>query len=253
MTKQRFGGVIRLHGEVAFEKLRNAHVCVIGIGGVGSWACETLARNAVGKITLVDADDICVSNINRQIHADSQTIGQEKVAAMAQRIKNINPDCKIQQKPQFFLPTTATDLMHNDFDFVIDAIDSIKHKCLLISLCHEQNIALITVGGAGGKTEISGIQICDLGLTYGDRLLSKVRATLRKQYGFPKYQHKKFKIMSVFSAETVKMPWCDLDEDQQKSSLKLDCSNGFGTDMAVISVFGITAAHYAIRQLINAE
>ena len=248
--KQRFGGVERLHGKDGFTRLQNAHVCVIGVGGVGSWAVEALARSGVGEITLIDADDVCVTNINRQIHAITETIGQEKISAMANRIQSINPDCKVHQKPAFFMQSTAEKLLETHYDFVIDAIDSLKHKALLISLCKEKNINIITVGGAGGKTQISGIQVCDLGLTHGDKLLSKLRATLRKDYAFPKHAGKKFKIMSVFSPESVKMPWCEFPEDQPRTSLKLDCNNGFGTDMTVISVFGITAAHYVINQIV---
>jgi len=250
-NKQRFGGVARLHGNDGIQKLQNSHVCVIGIGGVGSWVAEALARSGVGKMTLIDADDICVTNINRQIHALTETIGQEKVSVMAQRIKSINPDCQVNQETTFFLESTAEKLLKPKYDFVVDAIDSIKHKCLLISLCKEKGINLVTLGGAGGKTEIKDIQLCDLGLTYGDRLLSKVRATLRKNYHFPKYKNKKFKVMSVFSPEAVKLPWCDLPEGEERTSLKLDCNNGFGTDVNVISVFGITAAHYVINQILK--
>lgn len=248
--KQRFGGVERLHGKDGFVRLQHSHVCVVGVGGVGSWVVEALARSGVGEITLIDADDVCVTNINRQIHAITETIGQEKISAMANRIQSINPDCKVHQQAAFFMQSTAEKLLKPNYDFVIDAIDSLKHKALLISLCKQKGINIITVGGAGGKTQISGIQVCDLGLTHGDKLLSKLRATLRKEYGFPKHAGKKFKIMSVFSPESVKMPWCDIPEDQPKTSLKLDCNNGFGTDMTVISVFGITAAHYVINQLV---
>lgn len=249
--KQRFGGVKRLHGSNGFAKLQKAHVCVIGIGGVGSWACETLARCGVGEITLIDADDVCVTNINRQIHALTETIGQEKVSAMAQRIHNINPDCIVNQKTSFFLQASADELLLAKYDYVIDAIDSIKHKTLLISMCKQRGINIITVGAAGGKTAISGIEVKDLGLTHGDRLLSKVRAILRKNYGFPKFAGKKFKVPAVFSAETVKLPWCDITDKSQQTSLRLDCNNGFGTDMAVISIFGITAAHHVIHQIID--
>jgi len=249
--KQHFGGVARLHGNDGMQKLQNSHVCVIGVGGVGSWVAEALARSGVGKMTLIDADDICVTNINRQVHALTETVGQEKVSVMAQRIKNINPDCQVNQETTFFLQSTAEKLLTPKYDFVVDAIDSIKHKCLLIALCKKKNINIVTVGGAGGKKEIKDIQLCDLGLTYGDRLLSKVRATLRKKYDFPKYKNKKFKVMSVFSPEAVKLPWCDLPEGEQRTSLKLDCNNGFGTDVTVISVFGITAAHYVINQILK--
>jgi tRNA A37 threonylcarbamoyladenosine dehydratase len=252
-NKQRFGGVSRLHGDAGMQKLIEAHVCIIGVGGVGSWVAEALARSGVGEITLIDADDICVTNINRQIHALTETIGNEKVTAMAHRIKNINPDCKVNAQTTFFLESTAEELLTPNYDFVVDAIDSIKHKCLLISLCKQKNKNILTIGGAGGKKEIKDIQLCDLGLTYGDRLLSKVRANLRKNYNFPKYNDKKFKIMSVFSPEAVKLPWCDLPEGEERTSLKLDCNNGFGTDVSVISIFGITAAHYVIKQLLKVK
>ena len=255
-TKQRFGGVTRLHGDDAFKKLTKAHVCVIGVGGVGSWVCEILARNGIGEITLVDADDICVTNINRQIHALSSTIGQEKVSAMSDRIKNINPDCIIHKKTTFFLQSTAEELLEPNYDFVVDAIDSIKHKSLLIALCKEKDIPMITIGGAGGKINIADIQVCDLGRSYDDRLLCKLRKELRNKYGFPRFKNKKFHVQCVFSPEMPKLPWCDIkdkDNQDEQTSLKLDCNNGFGTDAAVVSVFGITAAHYVIGQLINTD
>ncbi len=259
MNKQRFGGVSRLHGEDGSAKLQAAHVCVVGIGGVGSWVCEALARTGVGTITLIDADDICVTNINRQIHALTETIGQEKTAAMAARIHSINPDCIVHQKTTFFIESTAEELLTTKYDFVVDAIDSLKHKTLLIALCKRKDIRIIAVGGAGGKSQVAPIQIADMSLTYGDRLLSKVRANLRKKYDFPKTsltgkkkgKSKKFKVPCVFSPETVKMPWCDLPEGEERTSLKLDCNNGFGTDMTVISIFGITAANYVIGELVK--
>ncbi len=250
-NKQRFGGVERLHGKHAFERLTHAHVCVIGIGGVGSWVAEILARNGVGEITLIDADDVCVTNINRQIHAMSQTIGQEKVKAMSDRIKSINPDCVVHEKTTFFLQSTAEKLLEPRYDFVIDAIDSIKHKSLLIALCKEKEIPMITIGGAGGKVNIADIQVKDLGRSYDDRLLCKLRKELRNKYGFPRFKNKKFHVMCVFSPEMPKLPLCETDDKAQQTSLKLDCNNGFGTDAAVVSVFGITAAHYVISQIVK--
>jgi len=253
-TKQRFGGVTRLHGDAAFEKLAQSHVCVIGVGGVGSWACEILARNGIGKITLIDADDVCVTNINRQIHALSQTIGQEKVKSMSERIKSINPDCSVHEQTTFFMQSSADKLLKPKYDFVIDAIDSIKHKSLLIALCKEKHIPMITIGGAGGKVNIADIQVSDLGRSYDDRLLCKLRKELRNKYGFPRFKKKKFHVMCVFSPEMPKLPWCDIEDKndkEQQTSLKLDCNNGFGTDAAVVSVFGITAAHYVISQIIK--
>lgn len=250
-NNDRFGGVARLHGNDGFEKLQNAHVCIIGVGGVGSWAAEALARAGVGEISLVDADDICVTNTNRQIHALTETVGQEKVNAMASRIKSINPECKINQETTFFLESTASKLLAPNYDFVIDAIDSIKHKSLLIALCKEKNIKLITIGGAGGKVNIADIQVCDLGRSYDDRLLCKLRKELRNKYGFPRFKNKKFHIQCVFSPEMPQLPWCEVDNQDEQTSLKLDCNNGFGTDMTVVSIFGITAAHYVIQQIVN--
>jgi len=251
LNNDRFGGLTRLYGNDGFEKLQKAHVCVIGVGGVGSWAAEALARAGIGEISLVDADDICVTNINRQIHALTETVGQEKVSAMASRIKNINPDCKINQETTFFLESTADKLLAPNYDFVIDAIDSIKHKSLLIALCKEKDINLITIGGAGGKVNIADIQVCDLGRSYDDRLLCKLRKELRNKYGFPRFKNKKFHIQCVFSPEMPQLPWCEVDNQDEQTSLKLDCNNGFGTDMTVVSIFGITAAHYVIQQIVN--
>jgi len=252
-TKDRFGGVARLHGNDGFEKLQNAHVCVVGVGGVGSWAAESLARAGIGEISLIDADDICVTNTNRQIHALTETVGHEKVSAMASRIKSINPDCKINQETTFFLESTAEALLAPNYDFIIDAIDSIKHKSLLIALCKQKGINLITIGGAGGKVNIADIQVSDLGRSYDDMLLCKLRKELRKKYGFPRFKNKKFHVQCVFSPEMPKLPWCDVDDKGEKTSLKLDCNNGFGTDMTVISIFGITAAHYVIGQIVEGE
>ena len=251
LNNDRFGGLTRLYGNDGFEKLQKAHVCVIGVGGVGSWAAEALARAGIGEISLVDADDICVTNINRQIHALTETVGQEKVSAMASRIKNINPDCKINKETTFFLESTADKLLAPNYDFVIDAIDSIKHKSLLIALCKEKDINLITIGGAGGKVNIADIQVCDLGRSYDDRLLCKLRKELRNKYGFPRFKNKKFHIQCVFSPEMPQLPWCEVDNQDEQTSLKLDCNNGFGTDMTVVSIFGITAAHYVIQQIVN--
>jgi tRNA A37 threonylcarbamoyladenosine dehydratase len=255
--KQRFGGVARLHGEEGYKRLQNAHVAVIGVGGVGSWVCEALARNAIGEITLIDADDVCVTNINRQIHALTETIGAEKIQAMAQRIQQINPECTIHCCHSFYMESTAEKLIQSDFDYVIDAIDSLKHKTHLIAHCRDQDIPLITVGGAGGKTQVSDIQVADLTQSHGDRLLSKVRSNLRKQYGFPKAsskgKNKKFNVPCVFSPEAVKMPWCDLPEEETRTSLKLDCNNGFGTDVTVISVFGLVAANFVTQSLVQSK
>ncbi len=147
----RFAGIGRLYGTKALDAFQKSHVCVVGIGGVGSWAAEALARWGIGEITLIDLDDICISNTNRQLHALTGSVGQDKVAVMAERIKAINPDCKVHQVEDFVTHDNLFELMSNDFDYVVDCIDSIKAKVALIAHCKRNKIAIVTVGGAGGQ------------------------------------------------------------------------------------------------------
>ena len=148
----RFAGIARLYGEKALTHFQQAHVVVIGIGGVGSWAAEALARSGIGELTLIDLDDICVSNINRQLHALSSTVGQDKVAVMAERIRQINPDCVVHQVADFIAADNLAELLGGKpVDYVLDAIDSVKAKTALIAWCKRRKIPLITTGGAGGQ------------------------------------------------------------------------------------------------------
>src|SRR6516225_5042178 len=139
----RFGGIARLYGQGGLLKLRAAHVCVVGIGGVGTWAAEALARSGIGAITLVDLDEVCVTNINRQLHALTETVGRSKVEVMAERIRAINPECKILAEQKFFNEQTAEELLASKFDFVLDAIDSVSNKVLLLAKCREKNLPVV--------------------------------------------------------------------------------------------------------------
>ncbi len=241
--KERFGGIERLFGAGGLSRLQQAHVAIIGVGGVGCWAAEMLARSGVGKITLIDADELCVTNINRQIHALDSTIGQPKVHVMAQRITEINPDCQVGYSEAFFMASNADELLA-DYDYLIDAIDSVKHKVLLLAECLSRNIPVITCGGAGGKTDPSRIQSNDLAKSSGDRLLKKVRYELRKHHGLK--NKKKFNIQAVYSDQQMILPFCDMSKNQ---SFQLDCDSGYGTSPMVISSFGIRAADVVIREL----
>ncbi|MCB1581704.1 MAG: tRNA threonylcarbamoyladenosine dehydratase [Xanthomonadales bacterium] len=243
--KARFGGIERLFGEEALAQLGQAHVAIVGVGGVGCWAAEMLARSGVGQITLIDADELCVTNINRQIHALDSTVGQSKVQVMAKRIHDINSDCEVHIKEQFFMASTADELLIN-YDYLIDAIDSVKHKVLLLAECLKRNIQVVTCGGAGGKTDPSCIQSADLAKSSGDRLLKKVRYELRKHHGLK--NKKKFKIQAVYSDQPMILPFCEVGE---KQSFKLDCDSGYGTSPMVISSFGIIAADVVIKKLIK--
>ena len=178
--EQRFGGIGRLYTPEGLARLRQVHVCVIGIGGVGSWVVEALARSGVGQITMIDMDDICVTNINRQLPALSGNIGKLKTEVMAERVKLINPECVVNIIDDFISPDNQAEYLNRGYDYVIDAIDSVKTKAAMIAYCKRNKIKIITIGGAGGQTDPSKIQIADLSKTIQDPLLAKVRSVLRR-------------------------------------------------------------------------
>ncbi len=244
-VKHRFGGVQRLYGDEGFARVRAAHVCVVGIGGVGSWAAEALARSGVGRITLIDADDICETNINRQCHALSSTIGLPKVEAMARRIAEINPAAQVRAEARFLLAGNVAELLADKPDFVIDAIDTVKNKCVLIAHCRDHDIPVITVGAAGGKTDPGHVTIADLGRAHGDRLLAKLRVNLRRHWGFPRYEGRKFHVACVYSPQPARLP----QAGEPGYGLRLDCASGFGTVCHMTSVFGMQAAGHVLNAL----
>ncbi len=243
--KARFGGIERLFGAAQLNQLHDSHVAIVGLGGVGCWAAEMLARSGVGQITLIDADELCVTNINRQIHALDSTVGKGKVQTMANRIHDINPNCQVVCHDVFFMANNANELLIA-YDYLIDAIDSIKHKVLLLAECRQRKIPVVTCGGAGGKTDPSKIKTTDLAKTSGDRLLRKVRYELRKHHGLK--NRKKFNIQAVYSDQEMLLPFCDVNT---ATSRKLDCDSGYGTSPMVISSFGIRAADLVVNKLIR--
>ena len=165
---QRFGGTARLYGQNALQRFADAHFCVIGIGGVGSWAAEALVRTGIGKITLIDMDDVCITNTNRQLHALQGNVGKAKTDVMAERLRAINPDCEVICIDDFITPENTAELMAAGFDYVIDAIDSVRPKAALIAWCRRNKIPLITTGGAGGQIDPTQIQVADLAKTIQD-------------------------------------------------------------------------------------
>jgi tRNA A37 threonylcarbamoyladenosine dehydratase len=247
----RFGGIARLVGTHGLERLRRAHVAVIGIGGVGSWTVEALARSGIGQLTLVDLDDVCVSNINRQLHATNDAVGRPKIDVMADRVRLINPQCVVNAIPQFFTEGTAREILVSGFDYVVDAIDSVSNKCLLIAECRAKGIRVVACGGAGGRRDPSTVRVADLALTTHDRLLQKVREKLRKEHGFPAHD-RKFGVPCVFSPESQVFPKCDGtvgDQRERGSDLRLNCESGLGTATFVTGVFGFTAASVVVNEL----
>ena len=244
---RRFGGLTRLYGASALERLAKMRVGIIGIGGVGSWAVEALARSGVGALTLIDLDSIAESNINRQIHALDITLGQAKVQAMRERIELINPYCRVDTVEDFVEPENAGALLDN-FDVVIDAVDSVRAKIAIILSCRQAGIRIIVAGGAGGKTDPSCIRISDLARTEQDPLLAKVRRKLRSEYGFPRDLQKSFGIETVFSTEPLRYP--DVDGAAANTLQGLACA-GYGSSVVVTACFGFFAASRAIAQLLE--
>ena len=251
--ERRFGGVGRLYGQQALARFRTAHVCVIGVGGVGSWVVEALARSAIGQLTLIDLDNVAESNINRQIQALDDTLGMAKVRALAQRIAQINPWCTVNEIEEFIDPDNLHTLIgQGAYDYVIDAIDSVQAKAALIAHCREQGIPLVTIGGAGGQMDPTRIEVIDLCRTEQEPLLAKVRKRLRAQYGFPRGTKNKFGIDAVYSMEPLKYPEggeaCSLDADDRTGVTGLNCA-GFGSAMAVTASFGLVAAAHVLKKL----
>jgi tRNA A37 threonylcarbamoyladenosine dehydratase len=257
--ERRFGGIARLYGAQGLERFKQAHICVIGVGGVGSWVVEALARSAIGAITMIDLDNVAESNINRQIQATSETLGKAKVTALAERIATINPYCKVREVEEFIEPDNL-DLMigSQQFDYVIDAIDSVKAKTALIAYCREHQIPLITIGAAGGQTDPGKIEIRDLSRTEQEPLLALVRKRLRQNFGFPRGMKTKFGIDAVFSMEALTTPEtaevCAVDSDSTNSADSssgisgLNCA-GFGSSIVVTASFGLAAAAHVLRKL----
>ena len=199
-----FGGVTRLYGDAGLECFQRSHVCVVGIGGVGSWAAEALARSGIGTLTLIDMDHVSVSNINRQLVALHTTLGKAKVQVSRQRISDINPACRVILHEEFVTPENLDDLLDPAFDAVIDCIDNFRRKAALIAWCRRKKVAVVTVGGAGGKIDPAKLQIADLSRTHKDVLLSRTRKELRQRYGFSRNLKRRFYVPAVYSMEEVK-------------------------------------------------
>ena len=248
-ASRRFGGVDRLYGPGSIARLAAAHVCVIGIGGVGAWAAEALARSGVGRLTLIDLDHVAESNINRQVQALESTIGQAKVAAMRARILLINPACQVDGIEEFITPENVATLLPT-CDAVVDCFDQMRAKAALIVHCRRNRIPVVTTGGAGGRTDPTRIRIDDLSRTTQDALASKLRAHLRKDYGFSREPKKKFGVPCVFSDEPIQRPVaaaCDIDEAGLHG---LNCA-GYGSSVAVTAGFGFAAAAHCLGILLG--
>lgn len=247
-SARRFGGVARLYGTAAWQRFQAAHVAVVGIGGVGSWAAEALARSAIGTITLIDLDMIAESNVNRQVHALEGEFGKAKVNAMSQRITGINPLCRVHPVEDFVTPENVDLVLTGHFDYVIDAIDQVRTKAAMIAWSKRRSIPLITCGAAGGQREATRVAIADLASTIQDPLLAKVRSLLRKDYGFTREAKKKFGVPAVYSSEPLRYPERDALCQRPPVLSGLNCA-GFGSSVCVTAAFGLLAASKVLEYL----
>jgi len=248
----RFGGIHRLYGRAGQEQLRRAHVCVVGIGGVGSWAVEALARSGIGQLTLVDLDDVCISNVNRQLPAVTGEFGKPKVEVMAARVSLINPDCLVRTEQSLFTAKTAEQLLAPGYDAVLDAIDTREMKALLIALGRAKNIPVVTTGGAGGRRDPTALRVADLAQATHCGLLVNVRKRLRTEYNFPRDPKQPFGVDCVYSTEPQVYPTGDgsvCDTKPPGERLRLDCSTGYGTACFVTGAFGFAAAAQIVKRI----
>lgn len=250
--ERRFGGVGRVYGDAAQAAFRNAHVAVVGIGGVGSWAAEALARSGVGQITLIDLDNIAESNTNRQIHALDDHYGKAKVSAMAERIRAINPACVLTEVEEFVTPENVATLLDRNLNLVIDAIDQVRAKVAMVDWARRNGIPIVVAGGAGGKTDPTRIRIDDLSRTIQDPLLARVRAQLRKGHGFPRDPKRKFGIACVYSTEPVRQPTSGAACETGTLHGGLNCA-GFGSSVCITASFGLFATAAGLNALMEKQ
>ncbi len=253
---RRFGGIARLYGTEGLERLSRAKVAVIGLGGVGSWAVESLARSGIGALRLVDMDDLCITNVNRQLPALTETVGRSKAHVLKDRIAAIAPECEVETQESFYTPNSCAEVLGGDLDYVLDAIDTRKNKAHLLSSCRDYEIPVVTCGGAGGRRDPTCLHVDDMIRCYGDALLSKVRRRMREVYGFPMGGQKKpkiFRIEAVFSDEFPAYPTCDgrvtERKDEALEGSTINCDSGFGSVTHVTGTFGFVAAGRVVHHI----
>jgi len=255
MSDPRFAGIERLYGAGSVVRLAAARVAVVGVGGVGSWAAEALARSGIGSLTMIDADEVCVSNANRQLHTLTNTFGKAKVAVMAERLHGINPGLYIDPVERFLTPATLTELLDRGFDLVLDACDAFRVKVEMTAWCRRRKLPLIVSGSAGGRTDPTQIRVRDLSRTEHDALLSLMRRKLRQEFHFPSNRDRYFGVPAVYSLENVRYPQPDgsvcSTRPQGSDSLKLDCGGGLGAATHVTAAFGFAAVGRALEILLK--
>jgi tRNA A37 threonylcarbamoyladenosine dehydratase len=255
--ERRFGGIARTYGNQALRRFQAAHVCVIGVGGVGSWAVEALARSAIGQLTLIDLDNVAESNINRQLPALSSTIGAPKVEVLKARILDINPSCLVNLIEDFVELDTIAQFITKDMSYVIDCIDNFRVKAALIAYCKRQKIKVITLGGAGGQRDPSQIRLGDLARSQQDPLLARVRKQLRQEYDFSRNPKRRFEIPCVWSEEQMQFPSAEGEMCSERptdtNASSLSCAGGLGSVMTVTASFALFAVSHVLGKLASSD
>jgi len=250
---RRFGGIARLYGAAGMTRIAAGRVCVVGVGGVGSWAAEALARSGVGAITLIDMDHVAESNINRQVVADSTTLGMAKIEVMARRIAAINPDCAVHLVDDFVTVANAAELLPGRYDFVIDCADDFRVKAEIVARCRRARSPVITVGGAGGRLDATRVRLADLSRTEHDPLLAKVRKLLRARYGFTRSAGRRFDVPCVYSAEQVVFALAggEVCRDKRRADAVtgLSCAGGLGSATHITASFAFVAVGHVLKKL----
>ena len=263
--ERRFGGLERLYGPETLRKLVGAHVAVAGIGGVGSWCAEALARSGVGCLTLIDLDHVAESNVNRQLHAMTETIGQSKVNAMAARVRGINPHCSLHLIDDFVTSENVTDILAGDLSLLIDCTDQASAKIAMILEARLRKLPIVVCGGAGGKTNVLALRAGDLSASLNDALLAKLRNTLRRHHGYPKGADANGRALKRTPRMGVRALWFDQPvilpqqwTDPQPRELGgaglqgLSCA-GYGSAVAITASMGMAAAAEAIHFIGNGK
>ena len=254
---ERFSGVDRLYGSGAVARFRRARIAVVGLGGVGSWAVEAMARTGIGQLTLIDADDLCVSNTNRQLPAVAGQYGRNKSEAMAERCRAINPAIDIDPLASFLTPANLPDLLDRRFDVVLDACDSFRAKVEAIAWCRRRKHPIVTVGSAGGRTDPTQVRVRDLSRTEHDAMLSLIRKKLRGDFKFPRNADRYFGVPAVYSLENVRYPQADgsvcglRPKVAGDAALKLDCGAGLGAATHVTGAFAFAAVGRMLELLLK--
>ena len=256
--RERFAGVERLYGVGSLDRLMQSHVCISGIGGVGSWAAEALARSGVGHLTLIDADEICVSNTNRQLHALDGQYGKSKVKVIEERLRAINPAIKVDAIERFLTTSTLDELLDRGYDVVLDACDAFRVKLEAIAWCRRRKLPMVTVGSAGGRTDPTQIRVRDLSRTEHDAMFSLIRKKLRQDFNFPRNPDRYFGVSAVYSLQNVQYPQPDGTVCGTRppvangtEALNLACGGGLGAATHVTGAFAFAAVARVMEKLLG--